>query len=358
MWKAVMPERLRERDERHARIKAEKKEREWRYAKEIEMFEQSMLQSKMEWLQSRIGYKGLFVVEPIGRSGGFSLLWKEKEKDTLNSYTKNHIDLRVCVENMQKWMLTGFYGELNRSQQRRNWDLLRNISRDANLPWYVIGDLNNVIALEDKQGDVAYPNWLIEGFNQVLTTIFLEPTLTVHRSVKKSLCFENAWLYEPICAQIIKGRTGYHELDILEKIHIYGERLGEWGKEITGKFGNRLKLCKNELKQLRGKRDNASVERFKKELISDYFRQLYMTDEPDWDEVITNIPSTITKSRNGECLKPILNDEVKSVLFQMHPDKAPGPGGMTPAFFQKHWCVVENDMVKVVRKFFSDGTGL
>ncbi|KAL8115553.1 hypothetical protein AgCh_022162 [Apium graveolens] len=40
MWKAVMPERLRERDERHARIKAEKKEREWRYAKEIEMFEQ------------------------------------------------------------------------------------------------------------------------------------------------------------------------------------------------------------------------------------------------------------------------------------------------------------------------------
>ncbi|KAL8147063.1 hypothetical protein AgCh_004694 [Apium graveolens] len=40
MWKAAMFERLRKRNEIHARIKAEREERERQYAKEIEMFEQ------------------------------------------------------------------------------------------------------------------------------------------------------------------------------------------------------------------------------------------------------------------------------------------------------------------------------
>lgn len=441
--------------------------------------------SKMEWIQRRLGYEGLFVVEPIGRSGGLALLWKEKEHATLISYSKNHIDVSVSVEDMQKWRLTGFYGEPKRAQRRQTWDLLRNLSRDANLPWCVIGDLNNIVAQEDKKGGAPYPNWLIEGFNQVLmdtglkdldlvghqytwergrgtmewtevridramvsqswlnafilaklynledsstsldhSPIFLEPKPAVHMSVKRSFKFENAWLSEPMCAQIIKDNwTGYNELGIMDKIQICGDKLGEWGKDITSKFGSRIKLCKTELKQLRGRRDNASVERFNgvkkqlfkifdqqeifwrqrskqlwlksgdrnnkyfhamasarkrnnqiqrlkndarewkewnhglQELISGYFRQLYSSDMPEWDEVIDQIPCTITETQNIELVRPLSNEEVKNALFQMHPDKAPGPDGMTPVFFQNHWHVVGNDVIKVVRQFFTDGTG-
>lgn len=39
----------------------------------------------------------------------------------------------------------------------------------------------------------------------------------------------------------------------------------------------------------------------------------------------------------------------------MHPDKAPGPDGMTPVFFQKHWYVVRKDVVHMVREFFLTG---
>ena len=32
------------------------------------------------------------------------------------------------------------------------------------------------------------------------------------------------------------------------------------------------------------------------------------------------------------------------MLFSMHPDKAPGPDGMNPCFFQHYWDVVSDDV--------------
>lgn len=36
----------------------------------------------------------------------------------------------------------------------------------------------------------------------------------------------------------------------------------------------------------------------------------------------------------------------------MHPDKSLGPDGMSPGFYQKHWSIVGDDVVKVVHAFF------
>lgn len=53
------------------------------------------------------------------------------------------------------------------------WDLLRNLSRDSNLPWYVIGDVNNVTEASDKVGGSQYPSQLIEGFNEAIQSVGL-----------------------------------------------------------------------------------------------------------------------------------------------------------------------------------------
>lgn len=39
----------------------------------------------------------------------------------------------------------------------------------------------------------------------------------------------------------------------------------------------------------------------------------------------------------------------------MHPDKALGLDGMTPAFFQKNWHVVGKNVVQATRKFIENG---
>lgn len=44
-------------------------------------------------------------------------------------------------------------------------------------------------------------------------------------------------------------------------------------------------------------------------------------------------------------LKLVEDIEVKEAMFHMHPDKSPGPDGMTPAFYQKFWRIVGNDVV-------------
>lgn len=48
-------------------------------------------------------------------------------------------------------------------------------------------------------------------------------------------------------------------------------------------------------------------------------------------------------------------DEIRKAIKQMHPDKAPGPDGMTPIFYQKFWSVVRRDVIAVILGILNDG---
>lgn len=39
----------------------------------------------------------------------------------------------------------------------------------------------------------------------------------------------------------------------------------------------------------------------------------------------------------------------------MHPGKSPGPDGMSLGFYQKHWNIIREDVVKLVHPFFDTG---
>ena len=90
--------------------------------------------------------------------------------------------------------------------------------------------------------------------------------------------------------------------------------------------------------------------------IADYYRKL-LTSSGDGDltEVLEGIPNNITVEMNENLIKPVEEMEIKSALFSMSPDKAPGADGMSPIFFQKFWNIIKNDMVKAVQSFFHSG---
>uniref|UniRef100_A0A803PSK2 RNase H type-1 domain-containing protein n=1 Tax=Cannabis sativa TaxID=3483 RepID=A0A803PSK2_CANSA len=50
--------------------------------------------------------------------------------------------------------------------------------------------------------------------------------------------------------------------------------------------------------------------------------------------------------------RPIEDQEVKDAVFQMHPNKSPGPDGMNPKFFKKYWGIVGDDVLSSVKNFF------
>lgn len=53
-------------------------------------------------------------------------------------------------------------------------------------------------------------------------------------------------------------------------------------------------------------------------------------------------------------LAPFTGDDVKVALFDMHPDKSPGPDGMNPAFYQRFWNTVGEDVTTACLSFINN----
>lgn len=181
----------------------------------------------------------------------------------MRSFSKNHIDLSVESREGHKFRLTGINGEPNRARRRETWELIRMLATGNNLPWALIGDMNNVMTQEDKRWGRPYPEWLLQGFkdlvedcalidmnltgypfiwergygidgwvkvclDRALVTenflnlfnaaklINLEVTISDHCPILLDTCvqvrvqrakrfrFENAWMREPMCKKIIE----------------------------------------------------------------------------------------------------------------------------------------------------------
>lgn len=103
-----------------------------------------------------------------GHSGGIALLWRNKEEVSIRSYSNNHIDAMIKPKIGQEFRLCGIYGEPNRSKREETWNLIRKLAENNSYPWCLIGDMNNVLHQQDKRGGRPYPQWLIQGFNEVL----------------------------------------------------------------------------------------------------------------------------------------------------------------------------------------------
>ena len=48
-------------------------------------------------------------------------------------------------------------------------------------------------------------------------------------------------------------------------------------------------------------------------------------------------------------------EEIKKVVFDMNPLKAPSPDGMPGLFYRHYWSTVGNQLVTAVQSFFRDG---
>lgn len=264
--------------------------------------------------------------------------------------------------------------------------------------------------------------YTMDGSPSDHSPIFLDPKVIDVPRRKKRFRFENAWLSEPLCLQIVKDNWDFNKDDsITHKVQQCGEQLEIWGREVTGCFSKTLKVCKAQMKQHRNGRDEHAIQSYNEAknqlhlildqreifwrqrskqlwlqsgdkntryfhsscntrrrtnrihklkndngdwlnwkqglqpLIVNYFQDLFSSAQDNTEEVTSCVHSRLSNAQNMELMKEISEAEVKSAIFQMHPDKAPGPDGMTPTFFQKHWKVVGGDVIKITRDFFRTG---
>ena len=92
------------------------------------------------------------------------------------------------------------------------------------------------------------------------------------------------------------------------------------------------------------------------DLIVEHFQKLFSSGGCFYDPVVSCIEPSVTVMHNQLLLEPFTAVDVKEVLFSMHPDKSPGPDGVNPAFYQKFWNIIGQDVTDACLHFISTRT--
>ena len=86
-----------------------------------------------------------------------ALLWKEYFQLDVQTSSDNHIDAVVDQGMDDAWRITGFYGNPDFANREDSWSLLHDLSHHYSLPWICIGDFNEILRTEEKQGWLDRP---------------------------------------------------------------------------------------------------------------------------------------------------------------------------------------------------------
>ena len=71
----------------------------------------------------------------------------------LLTYSQRHIDAIVKEDGGKKrWRFIGFYDNPETCKWEELWTLIRNLSSRCDLPWVIIGDFNELLHANEKEG--------------------------------------------------------------------------------------------------------------------------------------------------------------------------------------------------------------
>lgn len=177
----------------------------------------------------------------------------------------------------------------------------------SSLPWVILGDFNDMLRESEKKGRKSQPNWLLSGFRDTMlesgvfnlpiegSQFMCERRRGTHRWVQEKLdrvfvnedwrsmfptnrvqnlvapssdhsapflqvsvwrlvprafrfCFENSWLKEERCSEIVaECWHSYEGEDVGGKINRCATRLKEWGDKLAKKFKQQLGNCRKRI---------------------------------------------------------------------------------------------------------------
>ncbi|XP_019167808.1 PREDICTED: uncharacterized protein LOC109163513 [Ipomoea nil] len=155
------------------------------------------------------------------------------------------------------------------------------------------------------------------------------------------------------------ARADNELLRLLEQQHLFWKQRAKehWykGGDLNSKFFHnsvKTRRHKNKVKRLKDGSGNwVQGEETVGQVMLSYFENLFKPDNGDMQEVIEIITSQVSALDNAKLLRPVSEEEVRRAVFQIHPDKSPGPDGLGPGFFQHYWDIVGKDVTMFCHGF-------
>ena len=97
--------------------------------------------TKMEVLRVKIGFEGMFVVDPVERSGGLALFWNDIDLVEIQNFSRRHINAIVRPSvGANGWKFTGFYRHPVWNKRHESWALLSHLNSYLPQAWLCVGD--------------------------------------------------------------------------------------------------------------------------------------------------------------------------------------------------------------------------
>ncbi|CAA7029125.1 unnamed protein product [Microthlaspi erraticum] len=89
-----------------------------------------------------------------------------------------------------------------------------------------------------------------------------------------------------------------------------------------------------------------------------YFKKLFGSESIDMDLEADDLYhadcSAVTSEQNEKLMAPVTHEEVKQAVFDINPNKCPGPDGINGHFYQQFWGIVGHDIFKIVQSFITE----
>jgi hypothetical protein len=132
--------------------------------------------------------------------------------------------------------------------------------------------------------------------------------------------------------------------------HLEGDR--------NTKFFHRITKIKNSTKPILSLHDGETVitsQNLISEHIVSYYKKLFCSNSVLQDSLLAEevIPPLVTDDINALLTVLPSHLEIKSAVFALNRDSAPGPDGFGAYFFQHYWEIIKHDVIQAVLEFFT-----
>ncbi|KAJ9554109.1 hypothetical protein OSB04_018154 [Centaurea solstitialis] len=90
-------------------------------------------------------------------------------------------------------------------------------------------------------------------------------------------------------------------------------------------------------------------------LVKGHFNRIYSAYMGNPEEITRLVKNRLSPRELARLDLPFTKEEFRRALFQMHPDKSPGPDGFNPRFFQKKWEFLGDEIFNTGKSWLENG---
>ncbi|KAE8693055.1 hypothetical protein F3Y22_tig00110819pilonHSYRG00250 [Hibiscus syriacus] len=325
---------------------------------------------------STLGYPHSFRVEAHGFSGGIWILWEDGLNVKILTISNQFIHGRCWSKNDTRWhYFTVVYASPQVEKRKLIWNHLMNLAPSDTEAWILGGDFNSIFRPKKKESGAIRGSRISALFADFIFKMGLYEV--VYRGSKFTWRRGNLCKRITLSLRVFLSEVWSNYLDMLANVNSFQTKAKDWNLKV---FGHIERKKRELLAHLRGI-DKALLTRYTRRLVELQYRLSYELEEVLQQEeslwlqksrnqwVLYRDKNTkyfhactmrrcrhnfigALKSPNGSWVsdqkalcsmvlnnlsRPLINEEIREVVFNMSPLNAPGVDGLHVFFYQWNW---------------------